>query len=307
MKKYLSAVVSVVACLFSATALAATGETWQVTTQTDMPGAPFAMPASTMTVCMEKGKENDPKRLMQQDSDCQMSDIKTSGNKTTWKMRCDKDGEKMSGSGEVTHQANRYQGITKLSGQSAGETVDMTMNYSGKRAGVACDPSVPPVVAMPGMENMNDMMGMAKTQMASEMAEQCEVARYDAKELISNRFFGADAMCASKQKFACKVISKDVPKKTGVYVALAKHDDTSEVSIAELCKIDMAAATKSICKKVDSSNYGELEEYCQNEAKTFADAGRSYTSTSRSSSVITDNPVGDVIDGARKLKGMFGF
>jgi len=307
MKKSLSAVVSVIACLFSATVFSATGETWQVTTKTEMPGAPFAMPASTMTVCMEKGKENDPKRLMQQDSDCQITDIKTSGNKTTWKMICDRDGEKMTGSGEVTHSKDSYQGITKLSGESDGETVNMTMNYSGKRVGAACDPSAPPVVAMPGMENMNDMMGMAKQQMASDMAEQCEVARYDGKELVSNRFFGADAMCASKQKFACKVISKDAPKKVDVYVALAKHDDTSDVSIAGICKIDMAAATKAICKKVDSSNYGELEEYCPDEAKTFADAGRSYTSSSRSTSVITDNPVGNVIDGAKKLKGLFGF
>ncbi|MFA5371470.1 MAG: DUF3617 family protein [Sideroxydans sp.] len=307
MKKHLSAIVSIVACLFSGAALAAGGETWQVTTKTEMPGAPFAMPASTMTVCMEKGKENDPKRLAQQDSDCQMTDIKTSGKKTTWKMRCDKDGEKMTGNGEVTHSKDSFQGITKLSGKSDGETINMTMNYSGKRVGAACDPSAPPVVATPGMEDVNDMMGMAKAQMASEMAEQCEVARYDSKELVSNRFFGADGMCVSKQKFACKVISKDAPKKVDIYVALAKHDDTSDVSIAKICGIDMGAATKAICKKVDQNNYEQLEEYCPNEVKTFADAGRSYTSSSRSTSVITDNPVGNALDGAKKLKGLLGF
>jgi len=307
MKKNASAVVAVAICLFSGAAFSTAGETWQVTTKTEMPGAPFAMPASNMTVCMEKGKENDPKRLMQQDSDCQVTDIKTAGSKTTWKMRCDRDGEKMTGSGEVTHGKGSYQGITRLSGKSDGETINMTMNYSGKRVGAACDPSAPPVVAAPGMENVNDMMGMAKAQMASEMAEQCEVARYDSKDLVSNRFFGTDAMCAGKQKFACKVIGKDAPKKVDVYVALAKHDDTSDVSIAGICKIDMAAATKAICKKVDQNNYEELEEYCPNEAKTFADAGRSYTSSSRSTSVITDNPVGNAIDGAKKLKGLLGF
>lgn len=307
MKKSSTSLVFIVASLFSGAALAASGETWQITTKTDMPGAPIAMGASTVTVCMEKGKENDPKRMMQQDSDCKMTDIKASGNKTTWKMRCDRDGEKMTGSGEVTHQATSFKGSTRLSGQSNGEAIDMTMNYSGKRIGTACDPSAAAVVAMPGMENMNDMMGMAKSQMASEMAEQCEVARYDTKELISNRFFGPDAMCASKQKFACKVISKDVAKKVEVFVALAKHDDTSDTSIAEICKINMKAATKAICKKVDENNYEELEESCPDEARAFADSERSYTSSPRSSSVVTDNPVGNVIDGAKKLKGMFGF
>lgn len=311
MKKFSTPLVFIVACLFSGAALAASGETWQITTKTDMPGAPIAMGASTVTVCMEKGRENDPKRMMQQDSGCQVTDVKTSGSKTTWKMRCDRDGEKMTGSGEVTHQATSFKGSTRLSGQSDGEAVDMTMNYSGKRIGAACDPSAPPaVVAMPGMENMNDMMGMAKSQMAAEMAEQCEVSRYESTELISNRFFGPNAACPGKEKFACKVIRKDVERKPEVLNALVKHDDTSDTSISDICGIDLKSVARTTCKKVDESNYQELEDACPDESAKIAasmNSGRSYTSSPRSSSVVTDNPVGNVIDGAKKLKGMFGF
>jgi hypothetical protein len=36
-------------------------------------------------------------------------------------------------------------------------------------------------------------------------------------------------------------------------------------------------------------------------------SGRSYTRTPRSADAVTDNPVGNAIDGAKKLKGLFGF
>jgi hypothetical protein len=271
-----------------------------------MPGMPMAIPETTMTLCVEKGAEKDPQQMVKKDSGCEITDIKTSGNKTSWKMHCKKDGDEMTGSGDVTHQTGSYQGTTKLSGKSHGHPINMTANFNGKRIGTACDTSNS-TVTVKGMENMNEMMGMAKSQMASAMAEQCEVSNFQTTELISNRFFGANAACPGKEKFACKLISKDASKKQDVYIKLAKHDDTSDVSIAKTCGIDMTSATKAICKTVDSGNYQELADYCPNEAKAFADAGRSYTSTTRSTSLIPSNPVGTAIDGARKLKGLFGY
>ncbi|MDD2929290.1 MAG: DUF3617 family protein [Sideroxydans sp.] len=296
--------------LYVPLAHAAAGETWEVTSKTEMAGMPYAMPETTMTVCQPKGGAPDPQQMMQDDSNCKVTNVKHSGSKTTWKVRCDGNGQKMSGGGEITHSKNSYQGSMQMSGTADGEKVDMNASYHGKRIGQTCDTSAPVVVSGKGMENMNDMMGMAKAQMAAGMAEQCEVGRYEAEQLMTNTFFGPDAMCAKNQKYACKVINKEVMKKTEVYLALVKHDDTSDISIAQACKIDMKAATKAICKKVDDSNYQELEEACPTESAKVAatmESGRSYTSTSRSSSMITDNPVGDAIDGAKKLKGLFGF
>lgn len=291
-------------------ALAAAGETWEVTSKTEMAGMPYAMPETVITVCQPKGGAPDPQQMMQDEGNCKVSDVKTSGNKVTWKVRCDGDGQKMSGGGEVTHGKSSYQGSMHMSGTADGEKVDMKASYRGKRLGEACDTSAPPVVGGKGMEDMNEMMGMAKAQMAAGMAEQCEVGRYEAELLMSNTFFGPNAMCAKNQKYACKVISKDVMKKPEVYLALVKHDDTSDISIADACKIDMKAATKAACKKVNDGNYEDFEDACPAEYAKFsamAASGRSYTSTPRSSGAVTDNPVGNAIDGAKQLKGLFGF
>ncbi|MBA3024594.1 MAG: DUF3617 domain-containing protein [Gammaproteobacteria bacterium] len=287
---------------------AAAGETWEITTKSEMAGMPYAMPETTMTVCQPKNGEPDPKQMMERDGNCKVTDVKHSGSKTTWKMRCDGDGQKMSGSGEISHSKNSYQGKSRMSGTADGEKFDMTATYRGKRIGSSCDTSDPVVVGGKGMEDMNEMMGMAKAQMAAGMAEQCEVGRYKATELMGNQFFGPDAMCAKNRKYACKVISKDAAKKADVYLALVKHDDTSDVSIAAACKIDMKSLTKTICKKVDGNNYEDFEDACPKEYEKFSELeGRSYTSSSRSANMVTDNPVGGAIDGAKKLKGLFGF
>lgn len=299
-----------VSSLIPSLALAAAGETWEVTSKTEMAGMPYAMPETVITVCQPKSGAPDPQQMMQDEGNCKVSDVKSSGNKVTWKVRCKGDGQDMKGGGEITHSKSSYQGSMHMSGTADGEKVDMKATYRGKRLGQACDTSAPVVVGGKGMEDMNEMMGMAKAQMAAGMAEQCEVGRYEAEQLMSNQFFGPNAMCAKNQKYACKVISKDVMKKPEVYLALVKHDDTSDISIAAACKIDMKAATKAACKKVDDNNYEDFEDACPAEYKKFsamAAAGRSYTSSSRSSDMVTDNPVGNAIDGAKQLKGLFGF
>ncbi len=79
--------------------------------------------------------------MTQQDDTCKVTDIKKSGNKTAWKMRCNNDGQnqKMSGRGEITHDKGSYQGKTHMSGTTDGEKFDMTSTYRGKRIGKACD------------------------------------------------------------------------------------------------------------------------------------------------------------------------
>jgi hypothetical protein len=206
----------------------------------------------------------------------------------------------MAGSGEVTQKTDSFKGVTRLSGKSDGTDINMTANYQGKRIGTVCDTSAQPAVAIKGMENMNEMMGMASKQMASAMAEQCEVSNYKPVELISGRFFGTASACPGKEKFACKIISKNVSKNAAVYVKLARHDDTSDVSIAKACAIDMAAATTAICNTVDSGNYQELSEFCPAEAKAFEPERTGTTGTT------SDSAVNSVIDGAKKLKGLFG-
>lgn len=276
------------------------GETWEVVTQAESAG--MAMPDSTVKICLEKGATRDPKKLIQR-NDCEVSDVRTVGAKITWTMRCPLDDGEMTGSGEVTSQADRYQGSTRISGKSADRSIEMRASFKGTRVGTACDPAAAPVVAFKGMENLGEIMGMASKQMSSAMAEQCEVANYQATELISGRFFGPQAACPGKEKFACKVIAKEVPRKVEVYARLAKHDDTSETSIAKACEIDMVAATRAICKTVDGGNLEQLSDYCPAEAKAFTEARRAESGGAPSAVDAATSAV----DKVKKLKGLFGF
>lgn len=138
MKPALKFSLTLLCATFATAAIAESGEWWEISSKTEMPGMPFSMPATTTKVCVAKGTANDPRQTMQ-DKECKMTDMQKSGNRTTWKMRCVRNGEVMNGNGEFTSLPDGYQGMTRMSGKSGGQTVDMTSNFRGKRIGPACD------------------------------------------------------------------------------------------------------------------------------------------------------------------------
>lgn len=323
MKKTFISCFAFILSLFTAAAFATPGELWEITSKTEMPGMPFAMPGSTQQVCMSKGSTNDP-RQSSQDKSCKMTDIRTSGNKTTWKMRCNHDGEIMNGSGEQTTTRNSFQGVTHLSGKSGGENVDMTMRYSGKNLGKSCDASQPSKMA---------------AQAQQQIAQSCETSGRSAAELIamSDMYLAKGVSCTAKREAMCSAVRKKVGSDAEAYDALAGHDKhlaPGSVSVAKACGINMAATTKSVCKTFNGKkNYRKLAPYCPAEAKAYRVAmrkkeceGRSYTAQenlskclsgddskyagnddSASGTVKSSNPADSVIEGAKKLKGLFGF
>lgn len=291
----------VLGSFYATGAFAEPGETWDITSKSV--GNGMGIPEVVVTVCLAPRDAKNPQKFIQQDDTCTMTDLKTVGKKTTWKMKCGSGDDEMTGTGEVTYAGNSFQGQTKLSGRSEGEPVDMKMSYQGKKIGAACDTSAPPVVK--GMEGMGDIMSMAKSQMTAAMAEQCEVANYGAVDLISPRFFGPNAMCAGKEKAACKVISKAVAKDPAVFGRLSKFEDTSELGIAKTCNIDLAATAKTMCSKVNSDNYREYADACPQEAKAFEkEQAPGSTATGGSG---TGGGVSNMIDNAIKIKSLFGF
>ena len=129
MKELLSGMV-LLAAMGSTSALAAgSDELWEMTTKMDMPGMP--MPAVTQTVCLRKGESYKPGKVPHQ-KNCEMTGLKVSGNKTTWKMHCS-GRDAMDGSGEVTRTEKTMKGSMKLSSKD----IQMTQTISGKRVG-AC-------------------------------------------------------------------------------------------------------------------------------------------------------------------------
>lgn len=328
MNKFLSATLATITVLFSASAMSAPGEYWEVTNKMEMEGMPFAMPGTTQKVCVPKGGENDPSKTTG-DKDCKMTDIKTSGNKTTWKARCDHDGEVMMGVGEQTTSAKGYEGKIQFSGKSQGENVNMKMAYSGKRIGGSCD--------------SEEMIKKAKSQA-------CDKSQYDTTSAWisgADTIVGKNAMCAEQRAQLCDRVRKDTPKDPDAYNALLMHDQqlSTGVSVAKECKLDMAATTKTICKTLNSKNYNQLAKHCPSEAKKYREVqrrkdceGRSYTAETRaadfkkcmsgqsdassneeedeeptpskpskSGKPATDTSAQEMLESAKKLKGMFSF
>ncbi|MDO8438594.1 MAG: DUF3617 family protein [Nitrosomonadaceae bacterium] len=140
MKKLLITGLALFGGAFSAAAYCAPGEWWEVSSKMEMPGMPFAMPATTSRVCVAKGSENVPPM---QDKECKMTNVKKSGSKTSWKVLCTSNGSVMNGTGEVTGNQDSYHGTMRISSTSNGETMNMTTAYKGKRVGPACNSSQP--------------------------------------------------------------------------------------------------------------------------------------------------------------------
>lgn len=288
----------------------------------EMEGMPFAMPGTTQKVCIPKDGEKDPGKTSG-DKDCKMTDVKTVGNKTTWKARCTKDGEVMTGIGEQTTTSGAYQGKIKLSGKSEGQDMNMTMAYSGKRVGGSCD------------------TGETEKKIKAML---CDTSNFrSTADWISaaDHFLQKDSPCTEQRKQLCEKVRSDAPRDAQAYGTLQFHDQNSPggISVARECKLDMAATTKSICKTLNGKNYNALSAHCPAEAKKYREAqrrkeceGRSYTAETRTADLKKclsgmknddDSPQGatpnktdkssgngvakSVLDGAKKLKGMFGF
>lgn len=322
MNRHFIAILGMTAGLLSLAAQAAPGEYWEITNTMEMPGMPFAMPATTTKVCIPKGSENNPEKTSG-DKSCKMTDIKTVGNKTTWKARCDRDGEVMTGTGEQTTTANGYKGKMQFSGKSRGQDMNMTMAFSGKRLGGSCDTE----------EQINAMKSQA-----------CDSRQFKKPAdwiASANLFLQPGAMCAGKRKEFCDTVRKGAPTDAQAYNMLTMHEQQQlgGVSIVSECKLDMTATTRSICKTLNGKNYAELSAHCPAEAKRYRETvrrkeceGRSYTAETRkedfercmnggddspagtsapdntpSGNSDSGNPANEALEAARKLRSKFGF
>jgi len=109
-----------------------TGDMWDVTSQVAIEGMPMRMPAQTHQVCAPKSW-NEPPGAQSAGENCQVSDVHSTGSKTTWKMKCTS--PDMTGEGEVTRTSpDAYTGSIKMASSDG----NITIKLSGKRTG-ECD------------------------------------------------------------------------------------------------------------------------------------------------------------------------
>lgn len=122
----------VVALLVCAPGFAQTGpdDLWEITSTVTMEG--MRLPSPPTRVCVPKGQGDD--KLMPTDKNCQVTDRKTVGNRTTFRIVCTGE-DKMEGTGEMTTGQDTYSGVLNLSGIVDGEETSMTTEFSGKRVG----------------------------------------------------------------------------------------------------------------------------------------------------------------------------
>ena len=114
------------------------GEGWELNKTVTMLGK--VMPMPMIKLCLPKGAQaQSAQRELLKNDGCQISEVKTSGNKTTWKVNCEMDGEFMTGVGESTGDANKSEGVMRFSGKAGGRNLDITHTDKLKRIGGACN------------------------------------------------------------------------------------------------------------------------------------------------------------------------
>ncbi|MEW6428798.1 MAG: DUF3617 family protein [Thermodesulfobacteriota bacterium] len=304
MKKRLIVGVLVCGVLGTGSALAAPGQYWEITSRVEMAGMPFAMPETTSRICIPAGGENDPRTTAKGDDNCEMTDVVTAGNTTRWKMRCDNNGDIMTGEGEMVSSGDSYRGTTRLTGTMEGQPVEMTQSYSGRKTGGACDSeALPPAAA----------------QARRQMEQSCDLANYTGDQLVyaADLFLGGqEAMCADRRPQYCEALRGKTPVSKEIYTALVRFDGGrgAENRVAVLCNVDTETARQALCAASATSDYAFLEGNCPAEAKAYLEAqrrtqqagGRAYTSSGSPAPGLGD-AAGTVLDSAKKLKGIFGF
>ena len=276
---------------FTTPALAAeaTGEWWEMTMKVEMPGMPAGMAGmmggQTSKLCMLKGQEKEPAKS-KENKDCTMSDLKYSGNTTSFKMKCTGKNA-MTGDAVLTHTPNSFS--QKMNMQT--KNGNMTMVSNGKRIGGACK----------GDEQLNEALGGT----AKAMDEQCQKAlnenNYGAfvkskdKGMIAvkdncknmpsaesrkNCEAAYDFGCAKLRPQMCARLSADL-KTQESYKKVYNKQGSAE--LASECGLSLATITQQYCKdNVSKKDWRFVGDFCRKEPEVVAlrkqhCAGRDYT------------------------------
>ncbi len=131
-----TAAVSFVTCV---SAQEMPGGLWEIKTKMEIPGMPPEMAGKfgnqTMTHCVKPGerKWSEQRNPNERERQCEQTEMKTDGNKVSWKMKC-KDG--MSGEGSVTHNGKDAYKMDMTMNMQQGS---MKMQSEGKRIADTCE------------------------------------------------------------------------------------------------------------------------------------------------------------------------
>lgn len=236
-------------------------ELWEMTIKMEMEGMPMAMPAQTSQVCMKKGrKEADH---VPTSDECTMTDLKASGNRTTFSMVCRGD-PPMSGTGEVTSTPTSTNGRITVRSTKRGEEMTMTQTFSSRKIGTCTDTSE---------EYAAKMEADGKARLAKTCAEGID--------LLQPALFDAKSACAPQRKQFCDraaSVASEMREPAG-HAAMRRKYPAHLQAAFQLCGQDYAAVTKAACGKgVETRNWnfiggGACDTDVRAHAPTYCNTG----------------------------------
>lgn len=233
----------------------ATGDRYRVTTSVEMPGMNISMPGQTNEVCTAKNQSS--QEMVPMDENCQLLDYRTSGNKSTFRMRCTGDAS-MEGRGEFERLgADAYRGMMDITAEGQ----RMIMRFEGKRIG-----------------DCNYARENPLAQANASMAQTCEAMLGnpgDYPYMMRHNFLGPDAMCAShKRQFCARMtaLSEDIDSLHQAHQVDAQHRSqgipTSLWESFEGCGLPRARVVKQACDWSETADrYEVVADFCPERVK----------------------------------------
>jgi len=251
------------------------GVQWEQTVEMQMQG--FSMPPRTSQFCAPKGNwKAPPKANDRNDSNCQTTDVRNTGPKMTWKMRCEGK-EPMTGEGEIVRTADGYTGQMKMH-SSRGDTV---MKMSGRKLGGDCDAGETKRTA----EAYKKQAEQAQTAMAGAQTQACT----DAVQKMSPMIFTVYEPCKARQADFCARMETRIG-----YALLMGNPPSDQTAAGKLCGKDPVTLRPRFCSETGQAlaapgsaadpartqDLRFLAAQCPDESRAVAQrdcAGRSYT------------------------------
>ena len=111
---------------------------WEITTKMEMPGMPMAMPAQTIQQCL--GKNSKDEDYLPRRDNCRVLESQRAGDRFTFTMACSAP-EATDITGEMNLGADVYDGRMRMVARTAGQSMEMTNTFSGKRIGTCTAPA----------------------------------------------------------------------------------------------------------------------------------------------------------------------
>lgn len=204
---------------------------WEMTVKMEMPGMPMALPDQTSQVCVRKGRKDAD--LVPQNDECTMTDVRTSGNRTTFAMVCKGD-PPMSGTGDITSTPTSYHGRIAVRSTRRGEEMTMTQTFTGKRIGTCTDVSEQFVAKVEA-----DAKAMTTKQCAEMM------------DSLTVQAFEPGGPCAAQRRQFCDraaAVAAEMREPAGHSAARRKYGASLQPALRG-CNQDYAAVSASACAK----------------------------------------------------------